>query len=210
MKKETAMHKKFISLLSSNTANFEDLLEKLENKYNVDGIHFDIMDGHFVKNFAFNESIIKLLRKKTKLIFETHLEIAEPELFFDMFIEAGTDIMTFHPQNCSNLNRALRYLKAKDISTSTALDLEIGIEYIGDYLSLIDNILILSVQPGFGMQKFNESIIEKIAGIKEIIMRENPKITISVDGGVNETNEKKLCDCGVDIIIYGSSFMNKL
>ena len=134
------MTKRFASLLSAKSANFVDVIKELENIFNIDGFHFDVMDGHFVKNFAFNAEIIKALRHETKLMFETHLEIEEPEMFFDMFIDAGSNIITFHPQKCNNLNRALKYLKAKSIISSLALDLEYPIDFIEDYLGLVDNI----------------------------------------------------------------------
>ncbi len=204
------MSKKFVSLLSSKTANFEDLISHIEKKYDIDGYHFDIMDGHFVKNFAFNASIIKALRNKTKLIFDTHLEIQEPELFFDMFIDAGSNMITFHPQNCQNLNRALRYLKAKNIITSVALDLEYSIDYIKDYLDLIDNVLVLSVQPGFGMQKFNDTVIKKILALKNLINEKELKTTLGIDGGITKEIEKDLFNKGVDILIMGSSLLHSL
>jgi len=204
------MGKKYVSLLSSKTANFEDLIVRLEKKYDINGYHFDIMDGHFVKNFAFNAEIIKALRNKTKLIFDVHLEIQEPELFFDMFIDAGSNMITFHPQNCKNLNRALRYLKAKNIITSVALDLEHSIDYIKEYLGLIDNVLVLSVQPGFGMQKFNGAVMKKIGALKKLIKEKELITTIGIDGGITEEIEEDLFDKGVDILIVGSSLLNSL
>jgi ribulose-phosphate 3-epimerase len=204
------MRKRFVSLLSSKTANFEDLILKIEKIFKVDGYHFDVMDGHFVKNFAFNTEIVKALRDKTKLIFDVHLEIEEPELFFDVFIEAGSDMITFHPQNCQNLNRALRYLKAKNILASVALDLEYPVEYIKDYLFLIDNILVLGVQPGFGRQKFNIKILEKIKALKSLLIENKINTTIGVDGGVSEENEEDLFENGADILIFGSSLLSRL
>ena len=111
------MVKKFGSLLSADAANYGRIIKDLEEK-KFDGIHFDVMDGHFVKNFAFNATIISSLRELTDLVFNTHLEIEEPEQYLDMFIDAGSDMITIHPQTCRHSKRILRYLRAKNIQSS--------------------------------------------------------------------------------------------
>lgn len=197
------MVKRFVSLLSAEAGNYEKIIKKIEAQ-NYNGLHFDIMDGHFVKNFAFGPGLIKSLRKITKLPFQAHLEIENPGEYIDMFIECGCDIITLHPQTCK-IEKELKYLRAKNIITSVAIDPDIKITEVINYLGLIDNIIIMSVYPGFGEQKFLASSFMKIKRLREIIDAGNHDITISVDGGINEDIEKKLIKIGSDILIYGSS-----
>ncbi len=200
------MTKRFASLLSADAGNYKELLKKIEN-INFDGIHFDIMDGHFVKNFAFSPGIIKSLRNYTILPFNAHLEIENPSDFIDTFIDCGCSIITLHPQTC-NIERELRYLRARNVTASVAIDPDIKISEIFNYLGLIDNIIIMTVYPGFGKQKFIENSFEKIKNLKEIIIKNKLNITISVDGSVSKQNEQLLINAGCDILIYGSSLFN--
>lgn len=197
---------RYVSLLSADAADYGKTIKKIE-KDNYNGIHFDIMDGHFVKNFAFGPELIRSLRGITKLSFQAHLEIENPGEYIDLFIESGCDIITLHPQTC-NIEKELRYLKAKNITSSVAVDPDIKIDRIINYLGLIDNIIIMSVYPGFGKQRFNENSYEKIKKLKKTLDSGGYNISISVDGGVNNKNEEKLIKAGADILIYGSSFFN--
>ncbi|MEI7615911.1 MAG: ribulose-phosphate 3-epimerase [Actinomycetota bacterium] len=198
------MLKKFASLLSADASNYGQIIKDLENN-KFDGFHFDVLDGHFVRNFAFGPGTIKSLRKLTGLPFNIHLETENPEIYMDMFIDAGSDMITFHPQACEKVERALRYLRAKNILTSFAVDPDIEIDYIKKYLPLIDNIIIMCVYPGFGSQKFIEKSLDKIRMTKKIIVESMLDISISVDGSINEDTSKKVIECGADILIYGSS-----
>lgn len=198
------MIKKFASLLSADASNYEKIIRKLERE-KYDGFHFDILDGHFIRNFAFNAEIIKSLRKLTELPFNAHLEIENPEIYLDMFIEVGCNIITIHPQTCKKVERELRYIKAKNALSSIAIDPDIKVDYIKNYLPLIDNIIIMSVYPGFGKQKFIDTSLQKIKKVKKIIAANNLNISISVDGAIDENTSKKVIECGADILIYGSS-----
>jgi ribulose-phosphate 3-epimerase len=195
--------KKFASLLSADSSNFEKVITGLE-KSGCEGFHFDIMDGHFVKNFAFSPKIIKSLRRHTRLPFQAHLEIENPGEYIDMFIDAGCDMVTVHPQTCK-VERELRYLRAKNILSSVAIDPDINIVEVFDYLNLVDNIIVMSVYPGFGHQSFIAGTLEKIKKLKEKILSEKLNITISIDGGVSKENEPEIIESGCDILIYGSS-----
>lgn len=199
--------KKYASLLSADASNYAEVIRNLENK-NIDGFHFDIMDGHFVKNFAFNATTIKTLRKVTTLPFQAHLEIDCPGEYIDMFIDSGCSIITIHPQTCIP-TKELRYIKAKGATSSVAIDPDIDVNIISDYLGLIDNIIILTVYPGFGEQKFIEESLNKITAIKKIIKDKNLDITVSVDGGVSNKTEGKIIKSGADILIYGSSMFKE-
>ena len=197
------MVQKFASLLSAEAHNYEEIIKKLEEQ-NYDGFHFDVMDGHFVKNFAFSSDIIKSLRKITTLPFQGHLEIDNPGEYIDMFIESGCDIITLHPQTC-DIEKELRYLRSRNITASVAIDPDINIDEVLNYLNLIDNIIVMSVYPGFGKQKFQEYSFDKIRKLKKIITSGNYDITVSVDGGVCRDMEKILVEAGCDILIYGST-----
>jgi ribulose-phosphate 3-epimerase len=199
----TTMVKKIASLLSADASNFEKIITGLEKK-GYEGFHFDIMDGHFVKNFAFSPKVIKSLRRHTELPFQAHLEIENPGEYIDMFIDAGCDMVTIHPQTC-NPERELRYLRAKNILSSVAIDPDINIAEVFDYLNLIDNIIVMSVYPGFGGQRFIAGTLEKIKKLKKKILDENLNITISIDGGVCKETEPEIIKSGCDILIYGSS-----
>ena len=198
------MIKKFASLLSADASNYEKIIRKLERE-KYDGFHFDILDGHFIRNFAFNAEIIKSLRKLTELPFNAHLEIENPEIYLDMFIEVGCNIITIHPQTCKKVERELRYIKAKNALSSIAIDPDIKVDYIKNYLPLIDNIIIMSVYTGFGKQKIIDTSLQKIKKVKKIIAANNLNISISVDGAIDENTSKKVIECGADILIYGSS-----
>ena len=197
------MVQKFASLLSAEAHNYEKTIKKLE-KQKYDGFHFDVMDGHFVKNFAFSPDLIKSLRKITSLTFQAHLEIENPGEYIDKFIESGCDIITLHPQTCK-IEKELRYLRSRNIIASVAIDPDIDIDEILNYINLIDNIVIMSVYPGFGKQNFQKNSLIKIKRLKDIITTGNYDITISVDGGVCKEREKKLIEAGSDILIYGST-----
>lgn len=198
------MVKKFASLLSADASSYERVIRKLEEK-NFNGFHFDVMDGRFVKNFAFNENIIKSLRKLTKLPFQAHLEIENPAEYIDMFLNCGCSIISLHPQTCGNIERELRYIKSKNAVSSVAIDPDIEIDAIKNYLNLIDNVVIMTVYPGFGNQKYIGKSLNKVKNLKKIFIDNNLDITISVDGGVNDSTSDKIIESGADILIYGSS-----
>jgi len=198
------MVKKFASLLSADATSYDRVIRKLE-KNNFDGFHFDVMDGHFVKNFAFSANVIGSLRKLTKLPFQAHLEIENPEEYVDMFLNCGCSIISLHPQTCGDIERELRYIKSKNAVSSVAIDPDIEIDAIKNYLNLIDNVVVMTVYPGFGNQKFIEKSLDKIKDLKKIFIDNNLNITISVDGGVNKETSDRIIESGADILIYGSS-----
>lgn len=197
------MVRKYASLLSADASDYKKTIMDLVKK-GFAGFHFDIMDGHFVKNFAFNATIIKSLRSLTKLSFQAHLEIENPGEYIDMFIEAGCQIITIHPQTCK-LERELRYIRTKNAIASVAIDPEIEIDTIMKHLNLINNIVVMSVYPGFGNQEFDKRSLKKIRDLKNIINKNNLEITISVDGGINNKTKDLVIENGADILIYGSS-----
>ena len=201
------MVQRFASLLSADAHNYDKTIKRIEDM-GFNGIHFDVMDGHFVKNFAFGPDLIKSLRGITPLVFQAHLEIENPGEYLDRFIESGCNIISLHPQTCK-IEKELRYLRSRNIVTSVAIDPDIEIEEILSYIKLIDNIIVMSVYPGFGKQNFQKSSLDKIKRLREIIVNYNYDITLSVDGGVNKEREKELIEAGCDILIYGSTLFSK-
>jgi ribulose-phosphate 3-epimerase len=198
------MVERFASLLSADASDYRSTIKKVESE-NFDGLHFDVMDGHFVKNFAFSPHVIKSLRKLTSLPFNVHLEILNPGEFLDVFIDAGSDIITIHPVSTKNAARDLKYLRAKKIKSSIAIDPEVGIEDIIKYLPLVDLIIVMSVYPGFGKQDFIPSSLDKIEQLKSTIIEKNLDIKIAVDGSINDKTSELVVKSGADILIYGSS-----
>jgi len=203
------MIKKYGSILSADASNYGEAIKKIEDM-KFDGLHFDIMDGHFVKNFAFNAHVISSLRKITQLAFGTHLEIENPGEYIEMFIDAGSDIITFHPQASSSVERDLRLIRARGALSSIAIDPDIKAFQFEKYFPLVDNIIVMSVYPGFGEQRFISSSLKKIKKIKESITSRGLDISISIDGSINEETAGPAVDSGADTLIYGSSiFKNK-
>jgi ribulose-phosphate 3-epimerase len=197
------MFEKYASLLSSDASDYKKTITDLEKK-GFTGFHFDVMDGHFVKNFAFGANTIKSLRKLTRYPFGAHLEIENPGEYIGMFIESGCQTITIHPQTC-NIERELRYIRTKKATASVAIDPDIEIDVIMKHLNLIDNIVVMSVYPGFGNQEFDKRSLKKVRDLKNIISKNNFEITISVDGGINDKTKDLVIENGADILIYGSS-----
>jgi len=196
--------KKIASLLSADASDYKTVIKDLEQK-GFDGFHFDVMDGHFVKNFAFNAWTIKSLRKLTDLPFDVHLEIDNAGEYLDMFIDAGADMITIHPQTFKKPAAHLRYLRARNLLSSISLDPDISLKEIEGLLPLADNVIVMSVYPGFGSQKFIKESLNKVSDLKGIIISKGLDTKISVDGCINADTENEVIKAGADILIYGSS-----
>ena len=161
------------------------------------------MDGNFVPNITFGPFIIKQIRKISKLHFETHLMISNPRLFFDEFIEAGSDTIIFHIEASDNPMRDLKYLRSKGICAGIALNPQTPAELIYNLLDYLDYILIMSVNPGFGGQSFIEDTIDKMETIVKVCQKR--KIMIGVDGGINLVTIDKVYQTGIDVSVVGSA-----
>ena len=196
------------SILASN---FSALGEEITNisKAGADYIHFDIMDGHFVPNLTFGPDTVKHLRKYTKKTFDVHLMIKPVDKFLIPFIKAGADIISFHPETVKNVENTIKVIKSYKKKVGLVLNPNIKENKIFPYLNKIDLILVMSVYPGFGGQKFMKSQIKKIEKINEKIKKEKLNIDIEVDGGVNEKNVKKIINAGANIIVAGTSCFKK-
>lgn len=196
------------SLLSADFTNLEKEI-KILNEEKVDYIHLDIMDGNYVPNISYGPGIVKSLRELTEIPFDTHLMIERPENFIDKFVEAGSDIITIHPSTTKHLDRTLSLIKSYGKKVGLALNPGDSLDVLDYNLEKLDLVLIMSVNPGFGGQKFIPSVLRKIREVKKLIRERNLKTLIEVDGGVKLDNAREILDAGADILVAGSAIFEK-
>jgi ribulose-phosphate 3-epimerase len=192
------------SILSANFSKLGDEIIALE-KAGADYIHIDVMDGHFVPNITIGPEVIKNLRPITKLTFDVHLMIKPVDNFIKDFAKAGADIITFHPEATKNLLETIKLVKSFGKKVGVSLKPESPISLIESCLEQIDLILIMSVNPGFGGQKFMPGVLNKMKKLKNIISEKKLNIDIEIDGGINFNNSKEAKDCGANILVSGST-----
>ena len=192
------------SILSADFSKLGDEIIALE-RAGADYIHIDVMDGHFVPNITIGPEVIKKLRPVTKLTFDVHLMISPVDNFIKDFAEAGADIITFHPEATKNLLTTMKLVKSFGKKVGVSLKPESPVSLIESYLDQIDLILIMSVDPGFGGQKFMPEVLNKMKKLKDIINEKKLNIDIEIDGGINFANSKKVKDCGANILVSGST-----
>ena len=189
------------SILSCDFSNLEKEIKSLEDA-GADMIHIDVMDGHFVPNLTFGSQIIKSIRKHTKLPFDVHLMIDAPEKYIQEYIDSGADIITIHPEATTHLDRTLNLIKNGGAKAGISLLPTTSIAPLEYTIDMVDLILIMSVNPGFGGQKFIESQLHKIEMVSEII--KGSDIILSVDGGIDDEKSKLCIDAGADMLVSGS------
>lgn len=196
------------SLLSADFTNLEKEF-KIMNEEKVDFIHLDIMDGNYVPNISYGPGVIKKLRPLTDILFDTHLMIERPENFIEDFVKAGSDIITIHPSTTKHLDRTLSLIKSYGKKAGLALNPGDSLDILDYNIENIDLVLIMSVNPGFGGQKFIPSALRKISEVKKLIEKRNLKTLIEVDGGIKLDNAKDVLDAGADILVSGSGIFEK-
>lgn len=196
------------SLLSADFTNLEKEF-KIMNEEKVDFIHLDIMDGNYVPNISYGHGVIKNLRPLTDILFDTHLMIERPENFIEDFVKAGSDIITIHPSTTKHLDRTLSLIKSYGKKAGLALNPGDSLDILDYNIENIDLVLIMSVNPGFGGQKFIPSSLRKISDVKKLIEKRNLKTLIEVDGGIKLDNAKDVLDAGADILVSGSGIFEK-
>ena len=196
------------SILSADFSQLGKEIKKLEDG-GADLIHVDVMDGHFVPNLTIGPPVIKALRNYTKLPFDVHLMISPVHKYIKNFAEAGSDIITIHPEATENLNESISLIKRLNKKVGISLNPNTKISVIESELKNIDLVLIMSVFPGFGGQKFIPETIKKIKDLKEIKDKNNYNFDIEVDGGINFLNSKDVINAGANILVSGTTIFKE-
>ena len=196
------------SILSADFSKLGDEILALE-KAGADYIHIDVMDGHFVPNITIGPEVIKRLRTITKIPFDVHLMISPVNNFIKDFAEAGADIITFHPEATKNLLETITLVKSFGKKVGVSLKPESPVGLIESCLEQIDLVLIMSVNPGFGGQKFMPEVLDKIKVLKKIINNNNLNVDIEVDGGINFNNSREVKEYGANILVSGSTIFKE-
>jgi len=193
------------------SADFSQLGKEINNleKGGADLIHVDVMDGHFVPNLTIGPPVIKALRKYTKLPFDVHLMISPVHKYIKDFANAGSDIITIHPEATKNLEESIFHIKKLNKKVGVSLNPDTKINVIESQLSNIDLVLVMSVFPGFGGQKFIPETINKIKDLKEIKDKNNYSFDIEVDGGINFSNSKDVINAGANILVSGTTIFRE-
>ena len=191
------------SLLASDFANLQSECEML-NKSEADWYHLDVMDGVFVPNISFGMPVIAAINKHTLKPLDVHLMIENPDGYIKDFKAAGANILTVHYEACTHLHKTLQAIKEEGMKTGVALNPHTPIELLEGIINEIDLVLIMSVNPGFGGQKFIESTYEKVRKMKTLITKNGAETKIEIDGGVTSANAKKLIEAGADVLVAGS------
>lgn len=192
------------SLLSADFNNLGRDIEML-NKSEADWIHLDIMDGVFVPNISFGMPVIKAVRKLSEKPLDTHLMIVQPERYVKVFKEIGCDMLTVHWEACTHLHRTIAQIKEEDMLAGVALNPHTPISGLEDIINDVDLVLIMSVNPGFGGQKFIERSLHRISELREMIERNDSEALIEVDGGVNINNLSDILNAGADAVVAGNA-----
>lgn len=195
------------SLLSCDFANMQRDVEMI-NESQADWFHLDVMDGVFVPNISFGFPIIEAVKKHAKKPLDVHIMIQNPDSYINTFKDLGVDILTVHYEACTHLHRTIQAIKQTGMKAGVALNPHTPVSFLNDIISELDLVLIMSVNPGFGGQKFIPNALNKVAELRKIANIKNPKLIIEVDGGVNLETGKELVLAGADALVAGSFVFN--
>lgn len=195
------------SFLSANFLNLQKDIDMI-NQSEADYFHIDVMDGVFVPNISFGFPIISQISKLAQKPLDVHIMITEPSRYIEKFAEVGTTILTLHYEAEKHLHRAVNHIKNCKMQAGVSLNPHTPVNVLEDIIGEIDLVLLMSVNPGFGGQKFIENTYKKVIQLKELIRKSGSNALIEVDGGVDLSNYKKLVEYGVDILVAGSSIFN--
>ena len=192
------------SILSADFSQLGNEIKRLEEG-GADMIHVDVMDGHFVPNLTIGPPVIKALKKHCSIKFDVHLMIAPVHRYIQAYSDAGADIITIHPEATDNLENSILKIKSLNKKVGVSLNPESKIDLIRDYLEKIDLVLIMSVNPGFGGQKFMPEVLNKVKELKEIQSQDNMNFDIEIDGGINFDNCQSAIEAGANILVSGTT-----
>jgi len=192
------------SILSANFLNLGKDIEMLNNS-KAEWIHFDVMDGVFVPNISYGIPVLQAVRKATTKLLDVHLMIVQPERYFEAFRNAGADVITFHYEASVHIHRSVALIHELGMKAGVVLNPHTPVNVLSEILPDLDLVLLMSVNPGFGGQKFIENTYQKVSILKQMILATKKKVLIEVDGGVDLKNAGKLLDAGVDILVAGNT-----
>ena len=197
-------HKIAPSVLSADFANIQRDVEMI-NKSEADWFHIDIMDGVFVPNISFGFPVMSAIKEHAKKPLDVHLMIVDPDRYISEFKKAGADVLTVHYEACTHLHRTIQAIKAEGMKAGVALNPHTPVHLLKDVLPDLDLVCIMSVNPGFGGQKFIRNTLNKVKELKALILEVESDTLIEIDGGVGTDNAKLLVECGADVLVAGSS-----
>ena len=196
------------SLLAADMGNLREYVKMAEDA-GADYLHLDIMDGCFVPNISYGAAIVKALRGNSKMFFDVHLMVEEPDRFFDDFVKAGADLLCVHAEAVKHLHRSIQKIKSYGLKAAVALNPATPLSAVEEILPDLDMVLLMSVNPGFGGQSFIESTLPKIERLKKMIDDRNLNVDIEVDGGIYIGNVDKVVKAGANVVVSGSGIFGQ-
>ncbi|MGG1398342.1 ribulose-phosphate 3-epimerase [Bacillus salipaludis] len=196
------------SILSADFSKLGEEILAVE-KAGADYIHIDVMDGHFVPNITIGPLIVEAIRPVTKLPLDVHLMIENPDQYIETFVKAGADIITVHVEACRHLHRSIHHIKSLGVKAGVVLNPATPVETIQHIIADVDMVLLMSVNPGFGGQKFIPEVLPKIKKVKELAEQKGQELEIEIDGGVNPETAKLCIEAGANVLVAGSAVYNE-